>query len=86
MTFGILGILFKNEQTNSFFCLTVLKSNLFIRFLEVSEGTKNSFLNYLTFSNLVNLFWFAKSSIVGRGFWIHYERQNQDYFAIFNRM
>ena len=32
-----------------FFCLTVLKTNLFVRFLEESEDTKKSFRNYLTF-------------------------------------
>ena len=33
------------KRTNKlvFFCLTVLKTNLFVRFLEESEGTKKSF-------------------------------------------
>ena len=35
-----------------FFCLTVLKTNLFVRFLEEFEDTKKSFWNYLTFSEL----------------------------------
>ena len=40
------------KQTNEFvfFCLTVLKTNLFVRFLEESEDTKKPFRNYLTFS------------------------------------
>ena len=40
------------KRTNEFgfFCLTVLKTNLFVRFLEESENTKKSFRNYLTFT------------------------------------
>jgi hypothetical protein len=40
------------KRTNEigFFCLTVLKNNLFVRFLEESEDTKKSFRNYLTFN------------------------------------
>ena len=42
------------KQTNKFgfFFLTVLKTNLFVRFLEEFEDTKKSFWNYLTFSEL----------------------------------
>ena len=41
-------------RTNEFrfFCRTVLKTNLFICFLEESEDTKKSFRNYLTFSTI----------------------------------
>ena len=38
------------KRTNKFFCLTVLKTNLFFCFLEGSEDTKKSFRNYLTFT------------------------------------
>ena len=39
------------KWTNEFvyFCLTIPKTNLFVRFLEESEGTKKFFQNYLTF-------------------------------------
>jgi len=46
------------KRTNKFgfFCLTVLKTNLFVRFLEESENTKKSFRNYLTFNKKKILF------------------------------
>ena len=40
----------KGTNQFGFFWLTVLKTNLFIRFLEKSENNKKSFWNYLTFS------------------------------------
>ena len=46
----ILGFFQKTNKRICFFWLTVLKTNLFVRFLEESEDTKNSFRNYLTFS------------------------------------
>ena len=50
-TFGILGFFQKmNERIR-----TVLKTNFFVRFLEESEDTKNSFRNYLTFSRPVGI-------------------------------
>ena len=36
----------KGQIRIRFFCLTVLKTNLFVRFLEESEDTKKSFRNY----------------------------------------
>ena len=50
MTFGILGFFQKTNEQIRFFCLTVLKTNLFVCFLEESEDTKKSFRNYLTFT------------------------------------
>ena len=50
MFFSILRFLQKTNERNRFFCLTVLKMNLFIRFLEESEDTKKSFRSYLTFT------------------------------------
>ena len=47
--FGTLGFFQKTNKQIRFFCLTVQKTNLFVRFLEESEGTKKSFRNYLTF-------------------------------------
>ena len=45
-------ILPKNELTNNgFFCLTVVKTNLFISFLVELDDTKKSFQNYLTFKH-----------------------------------
>ena len=49
MTFGILGFFQKTNERIQYFCLTVLKTNLFVCFLEESEDTKKSFRNYLTF-------------------------------------
>ena len=43
-------ILPKNDQTNSVFCQTVLKTNSFICFLEEFEDTKKSFRNKLTYN------------------------------------
>ena len=40
-----------NERIR-FYCLTVLKTNLFVRFLEESEDTKKLFRNYLTFNTV----------------------------------
>ena len=39
----------RTNEFGFFFCLTVLKTNLFVRFLEESEDTKKSFRSYLTF-------------------------------------
>ena len=42
------------QKTNEWirvFCLTVQKTNLFVRFLEESEDTKKSFRSYLTFTS-----------------------------------
>jgi hypothetical protein len=39
----------KRTKEFGFFCLTLLKTNLFVRFLEESEDTKTSFRSYLTF-------------------------------------
>ena len=47
--FGILGFFQKTNERIRFFSLTVLKTNLFVRFSEESEDTKKSFRNYLTF-------------------------------------
>ena len=44
-----------NEWIRVFLCLTVLKPNLFIRFLEEFEDTKKSFRNWLTI-NFLELF------------------------------
>ena len=43
------------QRTNEFmfFCLTVLKTNLFVCFLEESEDAKKFFRNYLTFRKRV---------------------------------
>ena len=41
--FGILGFFQKNERTNSFLVRQPRKTNLFVRFLEESEDTKNCF-------------------------------------------
>ena len=39
----------KRKNKFVFFCLTQLKKNLFVRFLEESEDTKTSFRNHLIF-------------------------------------
>ena len=48
--FGILGFFQKTNEQIRFFCLTVLKTNLFVQFLEESEDSKKFFRNYLTLS------------------------------------
>ena len=57
MIFGILGFFQKTNKQIRFFGLTVLKANLFVRFLEESEDTKKSFRNYLTFTYNYNSAW-----------------------------
>ena len=43
ITFDILGLFKKMNERIWVFCLTVLKTNLFIRFLEESEDPEKSF-------------------------------------------
>ena len=54
MVFSSRRFLQKTNERIRFFGLTVLKKNLFDRFLEESENNKKSFQNYLTFSYYYN--------------------------------
>ena len=48
--FGILGFFHKTNERICFFGLTVLKTNLFVRFFGRIRGYPKAFRNYLTFS------------------------------------
>ena len=65
----------KRNERIRFFRLTVLKTNLLVRFLEESEDTKKPFRNYLTF-RILTLLDFRKNKICQHQLWISWNKRS----------